>query len=859
MATLTERLHEQCRTLITQRGMFMEDLLAALRLLAGRTDGMVSELIEQYGGLNNLLLNGLPFLQWDFSQGVFSTEGMSFTRSGPATVADHRGTTWTCLTNEMRIQGARRVENLITGDGVANFGVIFTTVTPLAIAPPPGRSQSSVRAITATAVNNTHSTAFGVVYAARPYVLWGEFKANGLTQVLLTQWDGATDRRVCFNLTGAGSIFSTLNGATGTIVSLGDGWYRCTMFVTSGAGTGDFGISPAVAGDRVYLGDGVNGIAASVVQVELAAPNQIAASEYVPRGVLASPFNGYFADGVQYFPTERHVNYTPNSTFTGQVGNSVPPTMSMNAGLGTVVVAGTGVEDGQTFVDFDFAVNNVSGGTVFPLIGLVLPNQGGPAALPGQTWFASARARFITRTGTNGAAWQIQLRETRADGSFLAVSTGTTVSFADQVCSVNRTMSNPECARAEVLIAASCAPGLTDNCRIRVSVPSLNRDLVAPYIPTSGFPAAGPFYSITPAPAGVLIEEPATNGIRNSLLAGLVAGSPGTPPTNWSIGDNGAGLTRTISGPFIENGLTCFDVRFVGTTLAATELFITPEPGTAVVAANGQTWQGSIFVRMSAGSTANFTGISLATRGVDGVGTALTLAVGADIRAQIASGPLSRVVTPVTTADPATAAVQTYLRGAFASGVAIDITFRIAAPQLEREPFITSFIPTTSGAGTRAEDALIINPIPWYNQLASTFFYEGTILNGSIVAFPTLFCVGIGTFPTQEVTAFGLPPNTVSQETKVGGVNTLVTPSAVIPLGVSFRQAVTVSDNYTIQAVNGVLSGTDTLGAMPSGLNRMSLGGLQARGNATGGVQTIARFRYYPSRLPDAQLQSITA
>lgn len=61
MPTLTEALHAQCRALIApQEGMFTEDLLAALRLLSGTTDNQLSELLSQYGGLQNLLINGLP-------------------------------------------------------------------------------------------------------------------------------------------------------------------------------------------------------------------------------------------------------------------------------------------------------------------------------------------------------------------------------------------------------------------------------------------------------------------------------------------------------------------------------------------------------------------------------------------------------------------------------------------------------------------------------------------------------------------------------------------------------------------------------------------------------------------------------
>jgi hypothetical protein len=54
---------------------------------------------------------------------------------------------------------------------------------------------------------------------------------------------------------------------------------------------------------------------------------------------------------------------------------------------------------------------------------------------------------------------------------------------------------------------------------------------------------------------------------------------------------------------------------------------------------------------------------------------------------------------------------------------AIDLTLRIAAPQLEQGGFPTSYIPTTSAAATRAADSAIVTPVSsFYNATEGTLF-----------------------------------------------------------------------------------------------------------------------------------------
>jgi hypothetical protein len=59
------------------------------------------------------------------------------------------------------------------------------------------------------------------------------------------------------------------------------------------------------------------------------------------------------------------------------------------------------------------------------------------------------------------------------------------------------------------------------------------------------------------------------------------------------------------------------------------------------------------------------------------------------------------------------------------SGAVVDLTLRIAAPQLEQGAFPTSYIPTTDAAATRSADSAVVTPISsFYNQAEGTLFAE---------------------------------------------------------------------------------------------------------------------------------------
>lgn len=114
---------------------------------------------------------------------------------------------------------------------------------------------------------------------------------------------------------------------------------------------------------------------------------------------------------------------------------------------------------------------------------------------------------------------------------------------------------------------------------------------------------------------GLLVESSSrTNSILNGDAIGStngVVGSGGSLPTGWSISLS-AGCTFTVVGSGVEKGIPYCDIRIsatdpTGTTSPRIALVST----TAVNAAPGDTWVGSIYTKIVGGSLSNITTSSL--------------------------------------------------------------------------------------------------------------------------------------------------------------------------------------------------------------------------------------------------------
>jgi len=198
---------------------------------------------------------------------------------------------------------------------------------------------------------------------------------------------------------------------------------------------------------------------------------------------------------------------------------------------------------------------------------------------------------------------------------------------------------------------------------------------------------------------GLSSWEARTNYIRNNTMAGAVVGTPGTLPTNWNI-QNCAGLSSSVIGFGTTQGLPYIDIRYFGTAAGACSINTQLELDGTIPAGSGLTYELSMFSQLVGGSTANISSMQALLLEFNG-GSAINFESSSS-SFWIPNGTLTRVppVVGVTLPDPNVTTIRalelTYVTGAGA----VDITLRLAAPQLEStDPII---LPSSASAGVVA-------------------------------------------------------------------------------------------------------------------------------------------------------------
>jgi len=358
----------------------------------------------------------------------------------------------------------------------------------------------------------------------------------------------------------------------------------------------------------------------------------------------------------------------------------------------------------------------------------------------------------------------------------------------------------------------------------------------------------------TLAAQGLLIEEQRTNSVPNSTATGSVAGTPGTLPTSWGGASSANGINRTVVGTGTENGIAYIDIQFSGTSTAGGSINSIASTLTGIAATSGQTWTGSSYVKLQAGSLTNLTSVVSAVSGRD-VGGSQLETTQLTIAPTSAALSTQRNVVSRTLNNASTAFVTvTVFSAAYASGVAIDITLRIGLPQLELGAFATSVIPTSTVAVTRSADVASVNTLsPWYNATEGTLYSESLLTRQSATAGTNVFY--IWNTSTSEIKLYYRGSGSTGATVVDATVNQAdLTPTGVLTANTVAKLSLAYKANDFAAAGNGGAAVTDATGTVPAGMSQVLLGG--PNGVLNGYIRHIT---YYPRRLSNAELQTITA
>lgn len=358
---------------------------------------------------------------------------------------------------------------------------------------------------------------------------------------------------------------------------------------------------------------------------------------------------------------------------------------------------------------------------------------------------------------------------------------------------------------------------------------------------------------------GFLVEESRTNSIRNSTGVGVVAGSPGTMPTNWETSTGTTnGVTRTVVGTGTEKGISYVDVTYAGTAIANGSISIIEELTTQTVATAGQIWTVTNFLRLIAGSFANTASRNFFLNSYTALGAFVGGATSTSNNFP-AAGPTTAALNTQryfftgTLSGATTARVGTGLFFSFNAGAVINFTLRIGLPQLELGAFATSAIPTTTVAVIRAADVATINTLtPWYNATEGTIFGQ-SIFGGTGSAGATRI---LQLDETSESDRISLLTSSTANRLLITTDTLLQGDISLSASGVA-KAAGAYSTSRMQLAVNNVLSSPILSITLPNpSPTIMHLG--SSAGDIVRGAVYLQRITYYPRSMPSAELQTLT-
>jgi hypothetical protein len=177
--------------------------------------------------------------------------------------------------------------------------------------------------------------------------------------------------------------------------------------------------------------------------------------------------------------------------------------------------------------------------------------------------------------------------------------------------------------------------------------------------------------------------------------------------------------------------------------------------------------------------------------------------------------------------------------------------------QIEAGAFPTSYIPTTTTALTRSADVALVNTLsPWFNATAGTTYFEGVTFDTLTSAFPRAYQFNDGTINSVIKITRNNSSGNARMSVVSGGVAQAAADATTWTLSATTKAALAYATNDFAIVANGGAATTDSSGTVPT-VSNLLLGSQVGGASFLNGY--LRRIVYYPRRLSNAELQSITS
>jgi hypothetical protein len=213
-----------------------------------------------------------PSLNLDFANSRKLDSRITFTRGSTATYTDESGIIRTAAANEARfdhdpttgeslgllVEESRQNLLLQSEDFSTTWTTNQTSITANVINSPLGTATADLVTVSSDGSSRSIFQAVSGLTVSAAYTLSIYVKAGSANTATIGLLSSGWRGLYTFTLTGSGSVTPVIAGVNASIISVGDGWYRCVINVTSDVTVLTSFVYPkssgtVVAGDSVYL------------------------------------------------------------------------------------------------------------------------------------------------------------------------------------------------------------------------------------------------------------------------------------------------------------------------------------------------------------------------------------------------------------------------------------------------------------------------------------------------------------------------------------------------------------------------------------------------------------------------------